>query len=114
MNFITIILAGQVIFLLTSVSIKVILFIILGTIFFSFIYNEATRYPLHINGAQSRSAILNIWGTACGKIEYKMIYDTLYMWNEEECDQKSFYITAGYWWAKLVCSGYNCIKVSTP
>ena len=84
------------------------------SLFFPLIFNEAERYPLHIEGAQSRSATLNIWGTACGAIEYKMIGDTLHMWNENDCDQEHFYITAGYWWAKEVCSGDGCLKVSTP
>ena len=93
---------------------KKLLCLILLIIFMPLISNEAPRYPLHIYGAASRSAVMCIWGSACGAIEYKMISDTLHVWNENDCEQEYFYTTTGYWWAKEVCSGNRCIEVMIP
>jgi len=94
--------------------------LLLLALFFPLIHNEAARYPIHIDEAQSVSTLLVITGYSCGEIEYQMIGEPYYLgaelhvWNKDDCDPEPFRIVTGYWWADWVCTANDCIEVTIP
>jgi hypothetical protein len=92
--------------------------VLLLALFFPLVHNEETRYPLEMEGAQSVSVLLRVWGTTCGEVGLKIIggHGTqdakLYLWCE--CEQMFFYLQTGFYWTDYVCSGDQFIEVTTP
>ena len=100
---------------MTSLTVwAVIRLLLVCSLFFPLIRNEAERYPVHLEGAQSVSVLLGVWGAACGEVKAKMVGSVLHVWSEEDCDRDPFYLQTGFYWAREVCSMNECIEVRTP
>jgi len=114
--------------LLRSLLIKSILSgLLFSTIFFPLVSNQPERYDLQVDGAQSVSALLIVWGTKseCAEIKALMIgvpYQedaTLHLWTEipATCASSApspYYLTTGFFWADILCTKTMCMTVPTP